>query len=71
MRRSVVHVAPKEWKTPYTIGYVDLPNQVRVFAHIGGDPAHLRCDMPVRVAMAQIGVEADGQPRPFFHFLPI
>jgi uncharacterized OB-fold protein len=67
---SVVHVAPKPWVTPYVIGYVDLPGGVRVFAHIGGDPGALRVDMPVRLEPAEIGVDAQGQPRPFFHFVP-
>ena len=68
---SVVHVAPKPWTTPYVIGYVDLPNGVRVFSHIGGDPASLKPDMPVRVAPADIGVDLQGQPRPFFRFNPV
>ena len=67
---SVVHVAPKPWVTPYVIGYVDLPNGVRVFSHIGGDPGALRVDMPVRLEPAQIGVDAQGDPRPFFRFSP-
>jgi uncharacterized OB-fold protein len=68
---SVVHVAPKPWITPYVIGYVDLPNGVRVFSHIGGDPAALRVDMPVRVHPAELGVDAQGQPRAFFQFSPV
>jgi uncharacterized OB-fold protein len=67
---SVVHVAPKPWVTPYVIGYVDLPNGVRVFSHIGGNPELLRVDMPVRVEAADIGVDAEGRPRPFFRFAP-
>lgn len=67
---SVVHVAPKPWLTPYVIGYVDLPNGVRVFSHIGGDPQALQVDMPVRVRPAEIGVDAQGQPRAFFQFAP-
>lgn len=31
---SRVHVAPKRWKNPMCIGYVDLPNGARVFAHL-------------------------------------
>ncbi len=68
---SVVHVAPKPWVTPYVIGYVDLPNGVRVFAHIGGDPELLKVDMPVRVEPAEIGLDLQGQPRSFFRFTPV
>ena len=31
---SRVHVAAKKWKKPMCIGYVDLPNGARVFAHL-------------------------------------
>jgi uncharacterized OB-fold protein len=34
---SRVHVAAKKWKKPMCIGYVDLPNGARVFAHLDGD----------------------------------
>ena len=68
---SVVHVAPKPWVTPYVIGYVDLPNGVRVFAHIGGDPELLKVDMPVRVEPAEIGLDLQDQLRSFFRFVPV
>jgi len=38
---SVIHSGPKGWETPYTVGYVDLPEGVRVFAHIGELEEHL------------------------------
>lgn len=68
---SVVHVAPRPWATPYVIGYVDLPNQVRVFSHIGGAPEALRVDMPVRLEAvgAAPGGETAGQPP--FRFSPV
>ncbi|MBC7781942.1 MAG: OB-fold domain-containing protein [Proteobacteria bacterium] len=45
---STVHVAPAIWQTPYVIGYVDLPEGVRIFGKV--DPADdLRPDMPVRI----------------------
>ena len=68
---SVVHVAPKPWPTPYVIGYVDLPNGVRVFSHIGGSPENLKVDMPVHLEPAEIGLDPQGQPRPFFQFSAI
>ncbi|MFD1625972.1 Zn-ribbon domain-containing OB-fold protein [Azospirillum griseum] len=45
---SVVHVSATR-EVPYTIGYVDLPKNVRVLAAIDGDPAELRCDQVVRL----------------------
>ena len=36
---STVHVASKKWKKPMRVGYVDLPNGVRVFSHLEGELA--------------------------------
>jgi len=33
---SRVHVAAKKWNKPMCIGYIDLPNGARVFAHLDG-----------------------------------
>jgi uncharacterized OB-fold protein len=46
---STVHVSGSR-TVPYTLGYVDLPEDVRVLAIIGGDPARLRPDCAVRLA---------------------
>jgi len=46
----MVHVASKGWSPPYIIGYVDLPEGVRLFGHVLiQDPAGLKPDMPVAV----------------------
>ncbi len=51
---STVHVSASR-ETPYTIGYVDFPNGLRVLAGVRGADAGLGCDVPVRLA------HADGQ----------
>lgn len=67
---SVVHVAPKGWNVPYTAGYVDLADGVRVFSHIvGGDPAELSMDMAVTLTTAVLG-DADGVPVESYAFMP-
>jgi uncharacterized OB-fold protein len=67
---SVVHVAPKGWNVPYTAGYVDLADNVRVFAHIvGADPAGLSMDMPVTLTTAVLG-DAEGAPVESYAFTP-
>jgi uncharacterized OB-fold protein len=68
---SVVHVAPKPWVTPYVIGYVDLPDDVRVFAHIGGDPQALSIDMPVSLHAAPTVAEEREPGTPLFTFNPV
>mgnify|MGYP001216912376 CR=1 FL=1 len=68
---SVVHVAPKNWKVPYTAGYVDLPEGVRVFAHIvDTDPDKLEMDMPVQLTTAVLGEDQTG-PVESYAFTPV
>ena len=68
---SVVHVAPKGWKVPYVAGYVDLPEKVRVFAHVvGADPKTLQMDMPVRLTTAELLVDASGNHVESYAFTP-
>lgn len=54
---AVVHQAPKGWTVPYTLGYVDLPEGVRVLAHIEGEPG---MDVAVRLATGEVGIDEDG-----------
>jgi|MDTA01.2.fsa_nt_gb uncharacterized OB-fold protein len=68
---SVVHVAPKNWKVPYTAGYVDLPEGVRVFAHIvGADSNKLEMDMPMFLTTAVLGQDEAG-PVESYAFTPV
>ncbi|WP_240632054.1 Zn-ribbon domain-containing OB-fold protein [Alcaligenes faecalis] len=47
---STIYVSASR-PTPYTLGYVDFPNGVRVLAHIRcEDVSALYCDMPVSTA---------------------
>ncbi len=68
---SVVHVAPAEWDTPYIAGYVDLPEGVRVFAHIiDADARALKMDSPVQLTTARLGTAGDGVPVESYAFRP-
>lgn len=68
---SVVHVAPKGWTVPYVAGYVDLPEGVRVFAHIvGADPEALAMDMKVMLCTAALGTDEQGQAMASYAFAP-
>lgn len=46
---STVHSGPAHRATPYTVGYVDVVEGARIFAHIEEPPERLRLDVPVRV----------------------
>lgn len=53
---STVHVAPAGRSVPYTIGYVDLPEGARVFAHLAKtDELLLAPGLPVRLHLDQAG----------------
>lgn len=69
---SVVHAAPRGWRLPFIAGYVDLPEGVRVFAHIVGcEPGALRFDMPVETTLAVLGHDEEGRPLEGFAFTPV
>jgi len=68
---SLVHAAPKGWRLPFVAAYVDLPEDVRVFAHIVEcDPAALRLDMKVTLCGATLGEGEGGAPMEGFAFRP-
>ena len=64
---TIAHVGPKNWKKPYALGYVDLENDVRVFAHLRGDVA---IGDDVELASGEIGKTAEGIPITTFVFQP-
>jgi len=68
---SVVHAAPKGWTLPFVAAYVDMPEGVRVFAHIVDiDPADVVIDMPVEATIALLGTDEFGQPVESYAFRP-
>lgn len=51
-----IHVAPPTWVVPYIIGYVDLPEGIRLFGKVDAKSAEvLRVNMPVDVVVAESG----------------
>ena len=59
---SEVHVAPKDFPTPYVIGFVDLEDGVRVFGQIEGPASALRPDQTVEMTTGIVRVRANGTP---------
>ena len=55
---SVVHIAPKKWKLPMRVGYVDLSNGVRVFTHLEGNDFAI--GDAVEVGIGTIGQDENG-----------
>ena len=64
---AVVHQAPNGWDVPYTLGYVDLTDGIRVLAHIDGDaPINAR----VRLGVGRVGADQGGTPLMSYVFRP-
>jgi len=59
---SEVHVAPKDFPTPYVIGFVDLEDGVRVFGQIEGPASALKPDQTVETTTGIVRVRANGTP---------
>jgi len=69
---SVIHIAPKTFKVPYAVGYVDLPGDIRVLGQIvdwADGPLFQGMEMEIRYA--PIAQEADGSVRESFVFQPL
>ena len=59
---SEVHVAPKEFPTPYVIGFVDLEDGVRVFGQIEGSASALKPGQMVEIGLGIVRVRSSGNP---------
>jgi uncharacterized OB-fold protein len=68
---SIVHQAPRGWSVPYALGYVDLPDNVRVLAHIDAPAEQLSIDMPLRLSVGVVGADAAGAPLMSYTFTPV
>ncbi len=49
-------------RTPYTFGYVDLPEGLRIFAQMEGKVGSFVCDEEVELVVGPIRDNRDGQP---------
>jgi uncharacterized OB-fold protein len=59
---SRIHVAPKGFPTPYAVGYVDLPEGVRLFGQIDAPPGGLTVGQSVAVTLGPVRTDAAGRP---------
>lgn len=63
-----VHVGPGKWNKPMIVGYVDLPNSVRVFAHLCGEK--FRLGMKMALDLGEVGRGENGSILTSFIFRP-
>ncbi|MDB5643148.1 MAG: bnsA [Hyphomicrobiales bacterium] len=68
---SRVHMAPQGWDVPYIIGYVDLPEGLRVLAHIDEANGAPRIGDTVRLGEGRVGTDAKGGALTSYVFAPV
>ena len=49
-------------QTPYIFGYIDLPEDLRIFARLEGEPECYKCDEEVELTTGTIRMNKDGLP---------
>lgn len=49
-------------QTPYIFGYIDLPENLRIFAQLEGEPGSFQCDEEVELTAGEIRKNGDGLP---------
>lgn len=57
---TVIHQLPQGYDEPFAVGYVDLNNGVRVFAHIENAPASLQIGADLELTEATLRIDGDG-----------
>lgn len=67
---SVVHQAPQGWKVPYTLGYIDLPEGIRVLAHIDASPEAVVIDKKYRLSLDTVATDNTGAELSTYTFIP-
>lgn len=57
---STVHVGNKKFHPPYTVGYVDIDPQIRMFGHlVRSDADKMKINQSVRISVGPVGTDGD------------
>ena len=59
---SEIHVGQAGMATPYMFGYIDLPEQLRIFARLLGGIGDFACDELVELTTGPIRISHNGKP---------
>ena len=49
-------------KAPYIVGYIDLPENLRIFATLEGEVETFKCDEEVELTVGPLRMNQDGKP---------
>ncbi len=65
---SDIYVGQAGMKPPYSFGYIDLPENLRIFAQLEGQPNTFKCDEEVELTVGPIRDNLDGVPLVSYKF---
>ncbi len=68
---SDIYIGQAGMKTPYSFGYIDLPENLRIFAQLEGQPNTFQCDEEVELTVGPIRGNLDGLPLVSYKFRKI
>jgi benzoylsuccinyl-CoA thiolase BbsA subunit len=57
-----IYIGQPGLKTPYIIGYIDLPENIRIFSMLEGEVETFKCDEEVELTVGPIRTNEDGNP---------
>lgn len=63
-----IYIGQPGLKTPYIVGYIDLPEDIRIFAMLEGDVKTYKCDEEVELTVGPIRMNDDGNPITSYRF---
>ena len=59
---SIIHVGQRGIKSPYAIGYVDFPEDVRIYAQLAIPHDKIKSGMGVEVTQGVVRLDKNGNP---------
>ena len=65
---SDIYIGQLGMETPYVIGYIDLPENLRIFSILDGEVGSFRCDEDVALTVGPIRMNRDGVPITSYKF---
>lgn len=63
-----IYIGQPGLETPYIIGYIDLPENIRIFAMLDGEVESFNCDEEVELTIGPIRMNRDGLPITSYKF---
>ncbi len=63
-----IYIGQAGMETPYIFGYIDLPEDLRIFAQLEGEPQSYQCDEEVELTVGTIRINRDGLPITSYKF---